>query len=110
MVTGAAAVLAAGTTVVTCPAWCTEHEHGQRTGEPHRIDLLTLSVLDDELTTDVPLRLELVQSLEPGSLGYLHLSIGHALYQPTRVVLSRSDGARLQAAVITGRALLDESR
>ena len=117
MVTGARTVLAANvvdlhftTEVVTCPTWCTRHEHGQPTIEAHGIDLLQLTVLDDELTTDVPLRVELVQALEPGSRGYVHLSIGHQLYQPTCVVLSQSDRARLAAALLTGGALLDASR
>lgn len=93
--------------VFTCPPWCTRHEHGQGTHEAHGLDLLELSVLDDALTTEVPLKVELVQALEDGAMGYVHMSIGHQLYQPTCVVLSRSDSARIAAALISGRAMLD---
>jgi hypothetical protein len=89
--------------------WCTRHEHGQGTHEAHGIDLLTLSVLDDDLTTEVPIRVELVQALKDGSPTMTHVSIGHLLYQPTCVALSRSDSARLAAALLTGRALQDRT-
>lgn len=91
--------------VVECPTWCVWHEHGRLTHEAHGIELLNIAVMDDELTSDVPLRVELVQALEEGAQPRVHLSIGHALYQPACVALSRTDSARLAAALITARSL-----
>jgi hypothetical protein len=88
-----------------CPVWCTRHEHGMQTSEPHRIELLSVAVLDGDLTTDVPLTLDIVQDLEPDSAPAVHLSIGHTMYQPTSVSLSRSDRARLAAMLLVANEL-----
>jgi hypothetical protein len=91
-----------------CPTWCTRHEHGGNTSEPHTLELLNLAVLDADLTTDVPLQVVIVQDLEPGSRPAVHLEIGHALYQPTGVSLSRSDRARLAAVLLTANHLTQD--
>jgi hypothetical protein len=95
---------------VVCPTWCTRHEHGSSTTEPHTIELLNLAVLADDLITDVPLQVYVAQDLEAGSRPLAHLEIGHALYQPTSVLLSASDRARLAAALLTANHLIGDAR
>jgi hypothetical protein len=92
-----------------CPPWCTSG-HTSDLNQPyrHEHELLSLAVLDEELVTDVPLRVVLMQAIDDhdNARPALRLEVGHALYQPTAVVLSRSDAARVAAALITGNVMM----
>ena len=104
----------AAVNVVQCPTWCTSHTHLQveptASSRPHELEILSLAVLDDELTSDVPLRVVLRQDTDQDAQGArVYLEIGHALYQPTAVALSRSDTARITAAMITGNSLIGQN-
>lgn len=99
----------AGPPAVQCPNWCTSHERIMPVtilSADHEHVLLELSVLDEELTTDVPVRVLLRQEPDQGTAARIALEIGHGLYQPTGVVLSRSDATRVAAALLTANVML----
>lgn len=92
-----------------CPSWCSNRLHDNAVFTPnssaHEHELLSLAALDENLLEDVPVRVLLHQDADEKA-GRIHLEVGHALYQPGRVVFSRSDAARIAAAFITGNVML----
>lgn len=89
------------------PRWCDRMHPGANATTRHRLEVLTMVVQDREMLEDVPMTVALERTDDADGPGdtRIVLTIGHALYQPTDVVLDDHATARLTAALMTAHDL-----